>query len=291
MSKILGFFTGRFGKVVLFDANEPVHEHAHSQLHVLIKIEGADSSFDVGGEKVLLTNDQMVLLNPWSPHANPRDSDAESTILLALYLEPVWLGMIGQNMSTESANTLFSENFGQMSYEVKQSSFEVARLVQDSIGQEENLEELLFNLMREIVEHFCNQSLQRQLPHPSRQIDYRIRAAVKYMRDHTSKEVKLDSLAKHVSLSRSRFYEQFRACVGVSPRVYLDALCIEEAIRLLSSKNRTLADISETLGFSAQAHFTRFFRSKMGVPPSDIRRVIYDLMESRMILQLEDNLA
>jgi AraC family transcriptional regulator len=68
-------------------------------------------------------------------------------------------------------------------------------------------------------------------------------------------------------------------------------LCIEEAIRLLSSKNKTLADISETLGFSAQAHFTRFFRSKMGVPPSDIRRVIYDLMESRMILQLEDNLA
>ncbi|WP_419908856.1 helix-turn-helix domain-containing protein [Hoeflea sp.] len=288
MSKALGVFVGRFGRVALLSADEPVSEHAHSQLHVLIKIDGADGFYDVGGEVAPITDDQMVTVNPWVPHQNPRVSKAPATVLLALYLEPVWLGMVDKSITLGRTNSLFADTNGRVSDDIRRLAHEIADLIRDSIGQEEFLEDLLLSLMREIVNRFCDQSLGYQLPQPKRQIDYRIRKAAKFMRDHANKTLELDEVASHAGLSRSRFYEQFRSCIGVSPRVYLDALCIEAAMVELSSRDRSLADISETLGFSAQSHFTRFFRSKMGVPPSDVRNVIYDLVGTRQIRLLKD---
>ncbi len=288
MSKALGVFVGRFGRVALLSADEPVSEHAHSQLHVLIKIDGADGFYEVDGEIASITDDLMVMVNPWVPHHNPRVSKAPATELLALYLEPVWLGMVDKNITLGRTNSLFAGVNGEISTDIRRLSREMADLMRDSIGQEEFLEDLLLSLMREIVGRFCDQSLGYRLPQPNRQIDYRIRKAARYMRDHASKMLELNEVASHVGLSRSRFYEQFRSCVGVSPRVYLDALCIEAAMVELSSRSRSLAEISESLGFSAQSHFTRFFRSKMGVTPSDVRTVIYDLVGSRQILIAED---
>lgn len=42
---------------------------------------------------------------------------------------------------------------------------------------------------------------------------------------------------------------------------------MEEACRLLQQRHLTLSDISELLGFSSQAAFSRFFRNKMNVSP------------------------
>lgn len=42
---------------------------------------------------------------------------------------------------------------------------------------------------------------------------------------------------------------------------------MEEACRLLQQRDLTLSDISELLGFSSQAAFSRFFRNKMNIAP------------------------
>jgi AraC-like DNA-binding protein len=99
----------------------------------------------------------------------------------------------------------------------------------------------------------------------SRGIDHRIRKAVKIMRDECKNNLDLSELASSVGLSRSRFYQQFRSCVGVTPRLYLDTLRCELIIRLFANQNKTLAEISDELAFSNQAHFTRFFKSKTGI--------------------------
>lgn len=53
---------------------------------------------------------------------------------------------------------------------------------------------------------------------------------------------------------------------------------MEEACRLLQQRNLTLSDISELLGFSSQAAFSRFFRNKMNVSPLRYRNgsTVYD---------------
>ena len=81
-------------------------------------------------------------------------------------------------------------------------------------------------------------------------------------------------MARDVGLSRSRFYEQFRSSVGVAPNMFVDGLVLEEAYSLMSGTHRPLDEIASDLGFSAQSSFTRFFRDRVGFPPSTLRRQI-----------------
>jgi AraC-like DNA-binding protein len=48
----------------------------------------------------------------------------------------------------------------------------------------------------------------------------------------------LDSVAREVGLSRPHFYKLFRAQVGLTPNLYLNALRMERAIDLLAESQR-----------------------------------------------------
>jgi AraC-like DNA-binding protein len=82
----------------------------------------------------------------------------------------------------------------------------------------------------------------------------------------------LDDIASSVGLSRSRFFEQFKNCVGSSPQQYLDWERMALATRMLSCPRATVAEVSDKLGFSAPSHFARFFSQHIGLPPSDFKR-------------------
>jgi len=91
MIGVIGIHQGLFGRVTLFRTNQPVHVHAHPHVHALIKVEGTDGAYDVNGSRCPINNEQMVLINPWVPHANWRDENVPPITILALYLEAGWL--------------------------------------------------------------------------------------------------------------------------------------------------------------------------------------------------------
>jgi hypothetical protein len=80
----LGIAVGAFGRLALLSATEPVQDHAHSQVHALINMSGPDTGYRVDGQSALLTDGQMILVNPWVVHSNARQVCIEPTILPAL---------------------------------------------------------------------------------------------------------------------------------------------------------------------------------------------------------------
>src|SRR5918994_1289756 len=95
MTGVIGVYHGTFGRVALFRTNQPVHEHAHPHVHALLKVDGKDGVYDVAGSPCPISDDKMVLVNPWVPHANWRDADGPPITILALYLEAGWLARDG----------------------------------------------------------------------------------------------------------------------------------------------------------------------------------------------------
>jgi AraC family transcriptional regulator len=283
MAKALGVFVGRFGRVAFLEASQPVLEHAHSQTHILIKISGNDGHYVVAGEKVPITDDEMVLVDPWVVHSNPRKQDGAPTLLLAFWLEALWFGGHGSSLLQGIGAPLFPNVSVPVTDATRQLSNEIAGLIQDLASDEGQLEDLLLRFMRHVITDFSAWKTPPDFPKPVLGVDHRIRKAVRLMRADCSKLLDLNNLASDVGLSRSRFYQQFRSCVGVSPRVYLDTLCCEYAIDLLANHDLTLAEISEQLGFNAQAHFTRFFKSKTGVAPSNFRQAIFEIVEPKSL--------
>lgn len=268
MTGVIGVHQGLFGRVTLFRTNQPVHVHAHPHVHALIKVAGQDGAYDVDGSLCPITDDQMVLVNPWVPHANWRDIADPPITILALYVEAGWLVRGGGPMARQPFNRASARVDGQTRALVRR----IAATIADATAPaaEGALEADILTLLRQILAAHSSAAL---TPIAARPVDHRIRKAIGLMRAMPGKPVNLEALAQSVGLSRSRFFEQFSASTGMTPAVYHDTLRVEYAIEQLIGSDRPAGDIALDLGFAAPGHFSRFFKSKIGFTPRDYRRV------------------
>jgi AraC-like DNA-binding protein len=75
------------------------------------------------------------------------------------------------------------------------------------------------------------------------------------------------SLAMHVGLSRTVFYERFTAKVGFPPAEYLTRWRVRLAREALTAEPITVSQLANKLGYDTEAGFSRAFRRVTGVSP------------------------
>jgi AraC-like DNA-binding protein len=138
-------------------------------------------------------------------------------------------------------------------------------------------EQLLSDLMISVIERFTPwRTLSRRLAEIDRnrdRFDWRIRRAVNLIRLEPKIARDIDALAREAGLSRAHFYRLFERSTRMTPHVYLNLLRMELAVKSVVHTDDSLAAVSDNLGFSAPAHFSRFFRDHAGVNPSEFRQV------------------
>lgn len=77
--------------------------------------------------------------------------------------------------------------------------------------------------------------------------------------------------AEELNVSARYLGQVTRKIAGRSPKAIIDERIISEISTLLSSTNRPLKDIAQSLGFSSQAHLSRFFKKRKGISPSEYK--------------------
>jgi len=137
-------------------------------------------------------------------------------------------------------------------------------------------ETLLAELMIAVIERFTpwrtiSASLRTLAEHSI--VDPRIRRSVELMRSAPAEIREMDALARDSGLSRAQFFRRFESSIRVPPRVFLNMLRMELAVAAVVDGTDSFGAISDRLGFSAPAHFTRFFRDHAGSCPSEFRSV------------------
>ncbi|MFR1565216.1 MAG: helix-turn-helix transcriptional regulator [Christensenellales bacterium] len=101
--------------------------------------------------------------------------------------------------------------------------------------------------------------------------DKSLTAAKTFMSEHMSEKITLRDIAAAAFLSRVYFWNKFTLNEGKTPLEYLTELRINRAKELITGSDKSLADIAEECGFSAQSYFNRTFRSATGCTPSEFR--------------------
>jgi AraC-like DNA-binding protein len=79
-------------------------------------------------------------------------------------------------------------------------------------------------------------------------------------------------LAAQAGYSRFHFIRAFRAAYGETPAQYLARRRIERACDLLPLANLTVREVAELVGFTSLAAFSKRFKARVGVAPSEYRR-------------------
>ncbi|MCE7027543.1 helix-turn-helix transcriptional regulator [Jiella avicenniae] len=275
MSNALRLARGSFGRVALLDMDRPLVRHAHPHCHVLLKVEGADTQFSVAERVVPLTDESAVLINAWEPHAYAHFEGQPATVILALYIEPSWLGEFRPNWKASGAPDFFPDPVGATNPRIRSLSRILAEAMVRDPGNEAEHERLLAGLMIAVIERFA---AWRDTPASLRlaaasAVDHRIRKATKTMRADPGAVTDIDRLASDVGLSRAHFFRLFEASLNVSPRIYLNVVRMERAVAAVAEGTASFATVSDGLGFSAPAHFSRFFHDHVGSSPTTFRTV------------------
>jgi transcriptional regulator GlxA family with amidase domain len=83
--------------------------------------------------------------------------------------------------------------------------------------------------------------------------------------------VSLDDLAARVGMSPRNFARRFSAATGETPLNYLHRLRIDAARHLLETRGKSVADVSQEVGYEDLGFFRRLFRRHTGASPQAYR--------------------
>lgn len=93
-----------------------------------------------------------------------------------------------------------------------------------------------------------------------------------YVNDNLSMKLKLNEIAKGTSYSISFLTKSFVKDNKITVKDYIHNKLIARAEQLLIYSELPISDISEKLGFCELAYFTRWFRKKKSLTPSEYRK-------------------
>ncbi|MBQ4322239.1 MAG: AraC family transcriptional regulator [Oscillospiraceae bacterium] len=99
----------------------------------------------------------------------------------------------------------------------------------------------------------------------------RLDTVLRYLEAHIGEELTVEQIAKDCLLSVSVLKRLFREHIRQGVMAHFTMLKLERAKELLRSGKMTVSEISQTLGFSSQFYFSRLFKQKNGISPSEYR--------------------
>ena len=86
------------------------------------------------------------------------------------------------------------------------------------------------------------------------------------------REITVADLARSCNLNRSYFGKIFRDAMKKSPQEFLAEYRMEKAARLLTTTDISIGEISASVGYPNQLHFSRAFKRVYAMAPRDYRK-------------------
>lgn len=99
-----------------------------------------------------------------------------------------------------------------------------------------------------------------------------VQKAATYIAHHYAYPISIPDIASYVGIDRSHLYTVFKQVTGVSPKDYLTDFRIRRACALLREPALSITAVANSVGFENNLYFSKVFRKRMNLSPSDYRR-------------------
>ena len=101
-----------------------------------------------------------------------------------------------------------------------------------------------------------------------------IRKVTGLIKEGLGKGLNVDTLCAAVNMSRTSFYNKIKALTGEPPAELIRNIRMQEAAILLKTKEYTVSEVSDMLGFADPKYFADTFKKYYGVPPRDYMKSV-----------------
>ena len=110
---------------------------------------------------------------------------------------------------------------------------------------------------------------------PRRNEDYaHILYVIDYINQHYTENIKQETLVKLSNMCSTKLKKLFHQFTGFTITDYVIAKKMDQASHMLSDTDLSIEEIARAIGFNTLNGFTKSFKSKIGIPPSEYRKQI-----------------
>lgn len=239
----------------------PMHFHDY---YVFGLVERGERRLICGGEEYSLSGGDILLLEPSDSHGCTQ-TDNETFDYRAFNITKEKMSELYEEITGETGLPHFSKKILKDA-ETADSFGKLHEMVLNggaSLEKEENLLILLSELINRSGKPFLERVSRYAAP---------IDRTCRFMDEHFSEHITLESLCRASGLSKSTLLRSFTEARGVTPYRYLQAVRIGKARELLEQGTKPL-DAALMTGFSDQSHFTNSFGSFIGLSPTAYRKI------------------
>lgn len=100
----------------------------------------------------------------------------------------------------------------------------------------------------------------------------RFSKVIEYIDNNLDKKITVEELAGLLYLNKVYFSNAFTKCMGVTPSQLIIEKKLSRAMHLLRNETMSTKEIAFSLGFNNEAYFSRLFKNKTKLTPSEFRK-------------------
>jgi AraC-like DNA-binding protein len=163
-----------------------------------------------------------------------------------------------------SVQTIINCGYRQELIDTYLSLYDLAK--QETPGFQQVGSGLVIKLLGQIV------SVKKNQDFSGKYIEQVIQKIRVYIHENLEQHIDFEQIAGKYQIGYSYFRKMFKRYTGVSPHQYHLGLKVLRARELILTTEKSIKEISFQLGFSSIYYFSRFFKHKVGVNPTDLRK-------------------
>jgi AraC-like DNA-binding protein len=122
--------------------------------------------------------------------------------------------------------------------------------------------------MEDILMHYYDLAQQEKM----RKYSQPVAKAMRYMNRNVYENCTIHEVAEHLKLNSHYLSTLFKREVGVPPSKYIRKRKMDEAKRMLTLADYSIAEVADMLRFCDTAHFSKVFREYFGESPTSLRK-------------------
>ena len=101
-----------------------------------------------------------------------------------------------------------------------------------------------------------------------------IRRGQQYISEHVREKLTVPLVARHVDVSPSYLTALFRKNLQISPGEYVRRIKLQESKQMIREDNMNFTEIAAALQYSTVHHFSRQFKDKFGITPTEYAKSV-----------------
>lgn len=239
-------------------------KHWHRSIEIFAVFEGT-MTFFINEEKYPLRPGEFILLNSNEIHSivSPYPNH---TIVLQIPVN------VFQNYCTQDGMIWFTHRPRSQDRKIMELLENMYQDIQaKEKGYEWKVQSDFFMVIYLLVTKYRKQEV---LPEEIRQYRKmnRLSMITGYIRDHYTKDLSLETVAEVFGYSPSYLSRMFQKYARINYKTFLQDVRVEYGFQELANTDHTIGEIAMKHGFPNQKAFTREFRKKYGLLPSEYRK-------------------